>query len=137
MTDTDTSGNGFFSLNQDKNNCRDSGMAMVLILLLLGYLCKNNLFYQIAIPVLVMDMIIPKFFYPFAIVWFGIANVLGSIVSKILLTVVYIIIVLPIGLIRRLSGKDSLQLKNFKKDKGSVMVERNVVFTKEHIVKPY
>jgi len=112
-------------------------MALVLILLLIGFLTKNNLFYKLAIPVLVINMIVPKAYYPFAIFWFGLSNLLGSVVSRIILTVVYIIFIVPIGVLRRLMGKDSLILHKFKKDKASVFRPRNIVFSSEDIRNPY
>ncbi len=82
-------------------------------------------------------MTIPMFFYPFAIAWLGFSQLLGTIVSKILLTVVYVIMVIPLGLVRRVLGKDTLQLSEFKKDTGSVMKTRNFVFTSKDIEKPF
>ena len=45
--------------------------------------------------------------------------------------------VIPLGLIRRLMGKDSLQLSEFKKDTVSVMKTRNFVFTSKNIEPPF
>lgn len=115
----------------------DSGMALVLILLLIGFLVRNPLFYKLAIPVLVINMIFPKIYYPFALFWFGLSKFLGSIVSKIILTLVYFIFVVPIGLLRRLMGKDNLLLCKFKKGKTSVFQSRNYVFSSKDILNPY
>jgi hypothetical protein len=57
--------------------------------------------------------------------------------SKILLSIVFITIVTPIGLLRRLLGKDSLQLKNFKKSKDSVFLSRDHKYTENDIAKPF
>jgi hypothetical protein len=127
----------YFPNTISKKQASDTGMAMMLILLLIGLISGNNLYYKISIPVLIINMTIPMFFYPFAIVWFGFSQLLGTIVSKIILTVVYVIMVIPLGLVRRAFGKDSLQLSEFKKDTGSVLRTRNVVFTSEDIEKPF
>ncbi|MBN1598158.1 MAG: hypothetical protein JW894_07675 [Bacteroidales bacterium] len=123
--------------NITKKQIIDSGMALVLILLILGFWLKNNLFFKIAVPVLVINIIIPKIFYPFAVFWFSLANILSATVSKILLSVVYFIIVMPVGLLRRLFGKDSLFLTKFKRDSSSVMITRNHTFTSKDILNPY
>ena len=47
-----------------------------------------------------------------------------SIFSPILIALVYIFIVIPIGIILRLSGKDLLRLK-FEKNSKSYWIERN------------
>ena len=41
------------------------------------------------------------------------------------------------GVIRRLMGKDSLNLKGFKKDTKSVMLTRNYEFTAKDITNPF
>ncbi len=45
------------------------------------------------------------------IAWMGLAFGLGLIVSSILLTVFFYVVITPIGLIARLAGKDFLSLK--------------------------
>ncbi|MFC1730862.1 SxtJ family membrane protein [candidate division KSB1 bacterium] len=115
----------------------DSGMALVLILLLVGYFTNNVIFYKISIPVLVMNMIFPRFYYPFAIFWLGLSNILGLFIPRILLSIVFFIIVLPVAIIRKLFGKDVLLLKNFKRNPESVFKTRNYGFGIKDIEKPY
>lgn len=116
---------------------RDTGMAMVLILLLLEIFLKTGYFYKIAIPVLVINMTVPQVFYPIAYLWFGLAQLLGTLVSKVLLFVVFAVIVLPVALIRKAMGKDSLMIKSWKKSSGSVFKTRDHLFQPADIDKPY
>jgi len=127
----------YFPRTISKKQASDTGMATVLILLLLGLLLHNNLYYEIAIPVLIINMTFPMFYYPFAIAWLGFSQLLGTIMSKIILTLVYIIMVIPIGLFRRMLGKDSLRLSEFKKSTNSVMRSRNYIFSSKDIENPY
>jgi hypothetical protein len=127
----------FFSTSITKEQAKDSGMAIMLILMIIGFFTNNDLFYKIAIPVLLMNMIFPMFYYPFAILWFGLSNLLGTIVSKILLSIVFFIIVLPVALLRRMLGKDSLLLKKFKKSSESVMKTRNQTYVAADLEKPF
>jgi hypothetical protein len=120
-----------------KKEASDTGMAMTLICLLLGYFTKNIVYYQIAIPALVIDMAFPMFYYPFAMVWLTLTNLLGAVVSRVLLSIVYILILLPMGIIRRAMGKDALNLKGFKNSTSSVMVTRNHEFTADDIKNPF
>lgn len=112
-------------------------MALVLILLVIGYFTANDLFYRIAIPVLLVNMIQPLVYYPFGILWYSLSNLLGYIVSRVILTVLFAILVVPVGFIRRALGNDSLNLKKFKKDRSSILKIRNYTFTSEDIVNPY
>ena len=127
----------FFPKTVSKKQASDSGMAVVLILMLTGFFTGDDLYYKIAIAVLVMNMIYPMFYYYFAILWLGFSHLLGTIVSKIILSVVFFLIVLPVAIIRRMMGKDSLKLKLFKKSDGSVMQKRNHRFSSQDIVNPY
>lgn len=126
-----------FPKSISKKEATDTGMAMTLICLLLGLYTGNAIFFKIAIAALVINMAFPMFYYPFAVVWLGLTNLLGMVVSKVLLSIVYILILLPIGIIRRSMGKDSLSLKGFKKDTKSVMVVRDYEFTAKDIINPF
>ena len=127
----------YFPKTISKKQASDTGMAIVLILLLIGLFTHNNLYYKIAIPVLIINMTFPMFYYLFAIIWLGFSQLLGTVVSKIILTIVYIIMVIPVGIFRRLIGKDSLQLSGFKKGTNSVMKIRNYNFSSKDIEYPY
>lgn len=127
----------YFPTALSKKQVSDSGMAAVLILLLIGYFTQNNIYYKIAIPALVLNMAAPMFYYPFAVIWLGLTTLIGEVVSKVLLSVIYFIILLPVGMFRKLTGKDSLQLNTFKKDKSSAMVIRDYTFSSKDIEHPY
>jgi hypothetical protein len=128
-----------FPKNISKKEASDTGMAMTLICLLLGYFTKNIIYYKLAIPVLVMNMAFPMFYshFKFAMLWFGLTNLLGMVLSRVLLSVVYIVILLPMGILRQLMGKDSLNLKGFKKGNSSVMINRDIEFTANDIKNPF
>jgi hypothetical protein len=120
-----------------KAQARDTGLAAVLILLLIAHFRHSATLVGPAIIVLVVDMIWPSFFRPLAYVWFSLANILRKIVSSILLTVVYLVIMTPIGLIRRLVGADSMMTKKWKDGSSSVFVERDHLFSGKDLERPY
>ena len=128
----------FFKKKITKDQSRDTGMAMVLLLLLLSISPKRQHGYLIAaIAVHVVNMILPQIFRPIAVVWLGFSNLLGEIVPKVLLSIVFFLVVTPIGILRRLIGKDALKLRVFKGSQDSVMLERNHTFVGRDIEKPY
>lgn len=127
----------FFPRKISKDQSKDTGMAMVLICFLLGFFSQNQIFFTLGIILLLIDMVYPNLYRPVAIIWFGLSNVLGTITSNVLLTVVFFVIVTPVGLIRRIIGADSLQLKKWKKDDSSVFGIREHVYRPEDIEKPY
>ncbi len=128
---------GIFTLKITKDQAKDSGMAAILILLLIGLITKHIIYFEIAVGLLLIDMLFPMFFYPFAIIWFGLSRILGIVVSKVLLSVIYVIMVLPVALTRQLMGKDPLLLKAFKKSNKSVMKTRNHVYETADLERPF
>jgi ABC-type phosphate/phosphonate transport system permease subunit len=120
-----------------KAQAQDTGLAAVLILLLIAFFRESVALVGPAIAVLVLDMIWPDFFRPFGFVWFSLANVLRKIVSTILLTVVFIFIATPIGLLRRLSGADPMLGKRWKDGGASVFITRDHLYSGRDLERPY
>ncbi len=116
---------------------RDTGMAMVLLLLILAVFRKREGYLFVAIAMHVTNMIVPQIYRPIAVVWLGLADLMGAVVSRILLSIVFFAVVTPIAYLRRLLGKDSLKLLAFKASRESVMVERNHVFVGQDLERPY
>jgi hypothetical protein len=128
---------GFLRRKITKDQSCDTGMAMVLLLLLVDVRMKRGWILLAAIVLQLLNMTVPRIYQPVAVLWLGLSDLLGAVVSRILLSIVFFGIVTPIGLLRRLSGKDSLKLRAFKAGKDSVMLERNHVFIGQDIEKPY
>jgi len=129
--------NNFFPSEISKDQAKDTGMAVVLILLLIGVFLQNYIYVKIGILCLIITMAVPLFYKYLAFFWLGLSHFIGTFASKILLSAIFFLIVSPIGLIRRLLGYDSLKLRQFKAGTESVMVLRNHTFVKEDINKPY
>jgi hypothetical protein len=115
----------------------DSGLALVLLLLLTGLWGKFNIAFKIDAVLVLLLMIQPALFFPFTFIWLNASDFLGKLMSKILLILIYILFVMPVALIRRISGKDTLRLSQFKKSDTSVFVERNHTYTREDSIHPY
>jgi hypothetical protein len=124
-------------LSSTKDQAKDTGMAMVLICLLLGYWGKFPKFLPVSVALLLIIMIWPNAFRPLGTLWFGLSHVLSSVVSRVLLTVVYFLVVTPVGLIRRLTGADSLKLKQWKQGRDSVFIVREGVIQGKDLENPY
>jgi uncharacterized membrane protein (Fun14 family) len=120
-----------------KDQSRDTGMAMVLLFLILFASRKREGYLFAAIGLHVLNMTWPQVYRPIAVVWLGLSDLLGTVVSKVLLSVVFFFVVTPIAILRRLAGKDSLKLRAFKASQDSVMLERNHTFVGRDLEKPY
>src|SRR5688500_5723369 len=93
---------------------RDTGMAMVLLILLALLKWGRGELLIAAVIVHVVNMIVPQVFKPVAIAWLRLAQVLGAVSSRILMFLVFALVVTPVGLLRRILGKDSLRLRAFR-----------------------
>jgi hypothetical protein len=120
-----------------KKELTDAGLALILILLILELFIGNSTFYKIAIPVVILSMIFPGINYPFAIFWYSFSRLLGFFMSRVILTIVYVVILIPVGLIRRVLGKDILDLGKFKKNGASALKSRNHTFSANDLKFPY
>ena len=116
---------------------RDTGLALALLCLIIVQFKHAYKLVPLAILILIITMVWPRAFTPLAGLWFGLSHLLGTVMSKVILTILFFLLVTPIGLVRRLMGKDSLQLKKFKKDQDSVFLVRAEQVEKEHLHKPY
>ena len=126
-----------FSTNISKEQAKDTGMAVVLIFLLIGVFRQDFDFIKIAIIALIFTMTIPLIYKYLAVIWLGLSHLLGIVISKIVLSLIFFLVVTPVALIRRLMGYDTLKLKQFKNGSGSVMHTRDITFTKNDIDKPF
>jgi len=123
--------------NITRDESRDTGMAMVLLLLIAHLALGQRSIVTGAIVALVLVMTVPRVFGPVAVVWLGLSHLLGSVMSRVMLSVIFALVVTPVGVIRRWVGKDSLQLRRFKNGSQSVFVTRSHVFTPADLDKPY
>ena len=78
-----------------KEQSKDTGMATVLLLLLFSGAFKRETLVAIAIVALLVDMTFPQLYRPVAVLWLGLSHLLGTLVSKIILTLVFFGLVTP------------------------------------------
>jgi len=75
---------------------------------------------------LVLGLLNSKILSPFNLIWVKFGEVLGRIIAPIAMSVVYFIIITPIGLFMRLIGKDLLRTKFSKNNSYWIKREKNI-----------
>jgi hypothetical protein len=120
-----------------RDRSRDTGLALVLLLLIAHLTTKRDGFTTAALVVLVTAMTVPLLFRPLSVVWFGFSHLLGSVMSKVLLAAVFFLVVTPVGIVRRLLGHDALQRRAFKRGDASVLRPRGHVYVAGDLERPY
>lgn len=116
---------------------KDAIFAFILLLLLCYWITKLQIFLPIMLGSLILAMLAPKLFYPFAVVWYGLGVVLNAVMSKVILGAIFYLIVVPVGTIRKCFGYDPLRVKSWHASKDSAFTERSHTFRKEDFDTPY
>jgi hypothetical protein len=120
-----------------RDRSRDTGLALVLLLLIAQLVTGRQGLTTAAVVALVVTMTAPLVFRPLSVVWFGFSHVLGAVMSKVLLSAVFYLIVTPVAVVRRLLGHDTLRLRAFKAGNTSVMHPRHHVYAPDDLDTPY
>jgi polyferredoxin len=119
------------------DQARDTGLALTLLCLIIVYFWQAYRLVPLAMVFLVVTMAWPRAFQPVAGLWFGLAHVIGTVMSTVILSVLFFGLVTPVGLIRRVMGADALQLKKWKKGEDSVFAVRADLIQKKDLQAPY
>jgi hypothetical protein len=78
--------------------------------------------YGVAGLFLIAGLIAPRLLAPIEWAWMKMAQAMGIVMTKIILSLTFYLVITPLGLIRRIFGTDSLKLK-FDRNEKSYWVE--------------
>ena len=107
----------FKNIKEGKKDLRQFGLTVGGVLLIIGavlyYFEKSSALYFIIIGgvLFLFAIIYPKVLKPLNKVWMGLAIVLGFIMSRIILTVLFYLVLTPISLLAKIFGKKFMNLK--------------------------
>jgi hypothetical protein len=119
-----------------QQQAKDTCLAFVLISMIIYFFTDQRAWVIAATLFLLLGMVWPAIYKPAARVWFCLSRFLGGIVSTIILTIVFYLVLTPIGLLRQQSGADAMNLKK-RGNKGSAFTKRNIAFSAKDLEKPY
>ncbi|MBD0777849.1 hypothetical protein HPE56_08590 [Maribacter sp. ANRC-HE7] len=112
-----------------KEQLKDFGIIVTMVFIISGIRFDTSMFFILALAIALFTILFPSVFYPFTLVWFKFSKILGKINSQIILAIIFFLVITPVGVFRRILGKDTLRLKDFKKGTDSVMKQRNHAYT--------
>jgi len=110
---------------------------LTLVSLLLLWFTEAQVWLGVAVVLLVLVMAWPRAFAPVTPVWFKGAELIGRIVSTLLLTLLYYLIVTPVGLVRRMLRADPLQLRAWHGNAPTAFRERMHTYSAKDLEPPY
>ena len=105
------------NIRKDNKAIRDFGILIGLILLIIAGILfyKERESYELinllGVAFIGLGLGMPIILKPFYLVWMNFAVVLGWLMTRLILGLLFYIVVSPIGLISRLFGKEFLDLK--------------------------
>lgn len=100
-----------------RKNLRSFGITLAIVLLLLSvyFLWKDVSAYRYLVPIagvlIVTGWLIPVILKPIYRLWMTIAVIIGFVITRVILGLLYYFVFTPIGLISRLSGREFLGLE--------------------------
>ena len=105
------------NIKSEKSDLRKFGITIgVILLIIAGFLFwKEKESFQIlltfGVTLCILGIVIPFILKPIYWVWIIFATILGWIMTRVILSLLFYIIVTPIGLIPRFFGKQFLELR--------------------------
>lgn len=84
---------------------KDFGLVMTLAATVVAVITGVWTWVYVALVMGVVTAVVPEALTPLSWCWFGLARVLERVMTSALLTVVYYLVVTPVGLLRRLTTK--------------------------------
>jgi hypothetical protein len=114
-----------------------SGLAAILIFLIGFLVTGHEILLYIMLATIVILMIWPAPFRYFAVVWFAFGELLGYFVSRIILSLIYLLLVIPVGLFVRNQLRRKMQLNAYKTGIESAFKVRDHLLSTDDFEKPF
>jgi hypothetical protein len=105
-------------------------LVLVLALLVFYFVFDKEVLLKVAIALGAVGLFIPFLAEKIHWLWMKLAHVLGYVMSRVLLTIIFFVFVVPLAFLSRLAGKNTVQLK---RKNSSYFTHRNFKYTKESL----
>ena len=124
-------------LNISREKNKDTGL-VILLVMAWWFFCSGDIrAVQISVVCILVTLVSPSVLTPVTFIIQTFSNVMGTVISKVLLTVVFFGIVTPVGIIRRIVTRGQLKTELWKKSRESVFNDRNKRFTASDMEHPF
>ena len=125
------------SRHQTSNQVYGAGLALILICLLLYLFLSAIIFVYLSLGFVVLLMITPVPFRYVGLLWYALGEVMGHLISRFVLTLVFILVVLPVSLFKRTALRKNMQIRNFRKNRESAFIVSDRTFKPHDFEKPF
>jgi uncharacterized membrane protein (UPF0182 family) len=114
----------------NKSKTLETILVLVGAFVICFWIWEKKIFLLIAIILILAGVFSPYLANKISWLWLKFAELIGSVMSKVLLSLVFFIFLLPLAVMYRITNKNFLSLK---KKPGSYYVERNHQYTAKDI----
>ena len=131
------------NIKSEKSDFRKFGITIGIILLMIAVFLfwkekeSSQIFLTVGIVLFAFGIAIPVVLKPIYWIWMIFATILGWIMTRVILSLLFYIIFTPIGLISRLFGKQFIELKWDKTNSTYWFYRSRDVFEKEKYEKQF
>lgn len=117
---------------KEKNKAKALETLLVLVgaLIVVYWAAPKKIYLLIALIFILIGVASPYLSGKISWAWLKFAELIGSVMSKVILSIVYFVLLVPIALIYRLTQKNPLLLK---RQKQSYYIERNKQYSPKDI----
>ncbi len=119
-------------MNDNKIKSLETLFVLTGAFIIVYWISPKKIYLLIALIFILIGVVSPYLSSKISWIWLKFAELLGGVMSKIILSIVYFIFLVPIALLYRLTTKNHLFLK---RKKGSYYVERNKQYSPGDIKK--
>lgn len=117
-----------------KENNKAKSLETLLVLtgafIVIYWISPKKIYLLVALIFILIGVVSPFLSAKISWVWLKFAELVGSVMSKVILSVVYFIVLVPIALLYRLTQKNPLLLK---RQNNSYYIERNKQYSAKDI----
>ena len=105
------------SIKSSRKDLKNFGVAIGLVLMMIGvflFVREKDLFiyfFSVGLALIIISVITPVILKPIYKIWMIFAVIIGWIMTRVILSVLFFLIITTIGIFTRLIGKDFLNLK--------------------------
>jgi Saxitoxin biosynthesis operon protein SxtJ len=125
----------FKHIKETKKDLRKFGLTVGIVLAAIGtllfYFEKSSAIYFIIIGglLILLGILLPQLLKPLNKIWMGLAIVLGFIMTRVILTTLFYLVITPIGFLAKIFGKKFMLLK-YDKSAKTYWEKRSVIHKK-------
>lgn len=120
-----------------RKECIEFGVVCVCALQVVFIYLRDVEFIYVGIAISTLILTLPRLLYPAAYVWNLLSALLNAIGPAVMLTVVFVVVVTPVALLKRIFGRDIMRRREFGKGSVSALEIRNKIFEAGDFKKMY